>query len=283
MQKYESILSRYGYTTETAKKITTGHVNIIYHMEDQKLILKIACTEKERLEIKKNMEAYGKLSVMKLDSLIPRIYEYDEDFLLMEYLGQDFAYTGKNESDYIRLCEELHKIFTQTVQKTGNGLDLYVQSLVALIKDNMTNYKLDEPLPDLMKEFSRFAKDFEDVQGNVCFASWDLTPHNVFLNPEFKIIDIKGDVIGCPIPNLSAFAGVASTVLALPNSDKGYCIIKNYCSLELPILLGISSELGEKLFVLGRFLQQIMGARFRIDTEPDKALVYLHGARKMLA
>lgn len=279
---------------EVVNKFVFGNVcDAVYLTRNSQgvlLVLKLGTTEKSIKEIAMNIRGYNKLIALGLNWFIPGLIAYHLDpkvsWILMEYCGEDFITKIKKSSDpilmYRKLIQDLSRVYGQSLKQGPEGRDS-VASVIKKVEEQY--YKYIGPVFDPQGRIQ--ITQVEKAMGlprvtSCCFSNWDFTPDDVYLTEQgIKYSDPHDEVLGIPIMGLACFAGVAK-VYDLPCWQEGYEIIMNYAVTDVARILSLPQEIAENIFSLGRLLQCFLSARFRIQSDPKKALQAFEEAQKYL-
>ena len=204
----------------------------------------------------------------------PLIFEEIEGvpLIIMEYVGVDFRNRVSEEQEPVKLYSSLvnlmDPLYTQSL--TGNGqesrlfLEARKEKLIGYSKlfgDVFSTDQLE------MVEGVRIPENLNES----CFAVFDFTPDNVFIKDgKIRYIDPKDEVLGNPILELAAFAGVSRDRYLLAGSVEGHEIIRDYALNELADKLKMESQDAELVWNLGRATQCLLSARFHSEPSGRK-------------
>lgn len=284
MNLVEQLCNRYDLSIR--EHIGAGHIcKSTFRVTDSRgvmLILKVGDTPEGVREIIKNCRGYEGLRALHLKCLVPNIEASGtsgrEAFILMGDCGDDFVTQLQKERStrrlYDRLAVQMEAVYRQS---RGCGTD-GKRSLRAAITKTVEQYErylggVLDPERVLAPKFAQVLARTVVTSHYYCFASWDFTPRNIFLTAGgVKYADPNADVTGVPIIDLSCFAGVVRDVEMLPEAAYGYAVLKNLAVNVVGTLLEIEPLRAERIFYLGRVLQSFLGARFRMQTEPSRAV-----------
>ncbi len=262
----------------------------------EKAVLKYGNTEREKREVLLNITGYRKIDDgMGLGFFVPKLHGYSDDcsgpYILMEHCGSDFQSLLESGENSFSLTESLLHTLRRVFGKVFVGddgaksIDNLLQQIYTLVERfvfphfslGSENLEILRCLPEL----------FRALPSRYTFASWDFTPNNLcqFLNvsSSVKFIDPRSEVTGNPIPGLACYAGILRDVHQFRNADSAYDMIHNFATSELSETLGISRELAEHCFILGRLFQSFMGVRFRVTRSRSDAQPFLIAAKKCLS
>ncbi len=276
---------------DCGEPLTLGNVVSTVFRADrhgESLVVKIGLSERAATEVRMNCAGYEALQRIGASSLVPDPLEYvefqDIPILIMEDCGPDFWHAVRASKDpaplYGRLFWAMEPVYAKTRQRGGG--EAYLESLRRrLLRQYQVHLRgLVPPRP-----VSRLADaDLHDLNPPVlCFASFDFTPEDVFLTDKgARFADPLNEVIGVPIVDLACFGGVARDAYGLPGSDEGYRDLETLALSALPWLLELSGEQAGRFFALGRALQCAISARFRLNTDPDRAEELAHRSESFL-
>jgi hypothetical protein len=258
---------------------------------DEECVLKVGLTEESVAEIQKNIRGYELLRNQGLNFFIPKVYasgiENDSIFILMEYCGDCFSGKIQQENSPEKLYEKLINdlLFVYSSTKTAvHKQSISLEQVQKVIVDQYKRY-LSSPFDPGEVILPQLASVLDMIKlGNCfdCFASWDFTPQNVFIpNGQVKYVDPNDQVVGIPIIDLACFAGVIHDVELLPAKEIGYELLQNSV-LSVATILEIPENKAMQIFYLGRVLQSFLSSRFRIVSNPTKALWFFNQGVKYL-
>ncbi|MEK7076762.1 MAG: hypothetical protein AAB967_00870 [Patescibacteria group bacterium] len=271
-----------------------GHiVSSVYRARrgSEKLVVKIGANERSAKEVRRNWEGYNALSAIGASSLRPDYVELltflEVPTIVMSDCGPTFLsvvrVADRPENLYSRLVDAIRPVHVATLRDDADGNALHVlEGLRTLLarqyEEHLVGWVSSDALLLLCQtSFERLALR------RVCFSSFDFTPENVCLTPHgVKYIDPPPEVLGIPIIDLACFAGVARDACQLPGSEAGYRILFSYACEELPQILAIHPQHSFALFCFGRALQCGLSARFRKESEPERALMFARKSESFL-
>lgn len=259
----------------------------------EKAVMKYGSGGRGNKEVLSNIAGYRRMREdLGLSFFIPKVYgcsvDGAEPYVLLEYCGPDFQSLLQSGECSMSLTETLlgvmREVFRRSVavgpdgQKSINDL---LQMINKLVEDFVLPYFR---LEDAVKEkLQGLPGQFRDIPHKHTFASWDFTPNNLCGCGDIKFIDPRGEVTGNPIPGLSCYAGIIRDVHQFKNAEVAYDAVHDFAVSELAEMLGMSQELAERCFTLGRLFQSLMGIRFRVTKSLSEAELFLAKAEECLS
>lgn len=279
------------------KQLTGGNncasVFLCSMFSGKKVVLKYADSAREKKEVLLNIVGYQKMREgMGLDFFIPKLYGYSADsaepYVLLEYCGPDFQSLLLSGTCSVSLTEPLLEVARRVFRKSlAVGQD--GQKSVNELLQKMNKLVEDFVLPhfNLSSYFGRKLRNlpgqFRNLPEKYTFASWDFTPNNLCRSSDVRFIDPRGEVTGNPIPGLACYAGILRDVHQFRNAGFAYDMIHSFATSELAEILGMTRELAEQCFLLGRLFQSLMGVRFRVRKSLSEAEPFLLKAEEYLS
>lgn len=235
-------------------------------VQDEKdAILKVGIDLISKNEVKENIQGYRKAeSYPVLKNIFPEIYDFGEDYIIMEYLGNDFR---NSNISIVESTEQINKtlseIYSNFLINDKNQSITWLNSIKEHEKKYFSEYLLKF---DLINEDDVNLVDKIDVRqfatNYISFSTSDFTPDNLFFSGGYiKYIDPKKEIIGVPIIDLAMLTTLYS-IYNMPEADsfeeKIVGMIYDYDSF-------FDSKDMAKLIAFGRFRQYTLSARFRFE------------------
>lgn len=284
------------YRLTIVQQLTAGNIcDAVYRVRDESgtsLVLKVGESELTVREIAMNLVGYQNLRNLGLPHFIPKVVDYrvdkDSAFILLEDCGPDFLTLSRITQQplllYQNLAEKMLEIYRRSHRQGEDGqimVDIVSRKIVEQYDLYLSHLNSSESLRPRLVKLSYFTRELGI--GTYCFSSWDFTPEDIYLtNGQVKYGDPHEQVTGIPIIDLACFGGVVRDAYQLPGSMEGYDILRNVAKLEVAPLLGVSEEVGYSIFLLGRVLQCFLSSRFRLKTEPIRAVQLFEQAKMYL-
>lgn len=277
------ICQRYGLRIQNVLALGNICKNVfkVLDRRQELLVLKIGFTQETIAEIKRNCIGYTKMDDCGLEFFKPKIVSHEEtkdyELILMEYCGEDFMTQVKKADNplnlYIELSLLIENVYRQSLKKGVDGKNM-IDLVINKSKEQYEKYicKYFDEKKTLIGKIDRIksAINFDEIR-YYCFSNWDFTPEDTYLTAKgVKYSDPHEDIFGIPIIDLACFSGVA-LAHDLPASKEGYVAIKEFATKSVAEILSIGEAEANQLFFLGRFLQCLLSARFRIDSDIEQA------------
>ncbi|MDD5751198.1 MAG: hypothetical protein PHS73_01615 [Candidatus Peribacteraceae bacterium] len=264
---------------------STGHsgCNVILTKTDsgQFFVVKAPTDQHSQQEIIDNIHGYREMVTENVGDMVPQHHighAEDRTYLVMEYLGDDFASASRSseqpESLYESLRRQMVGIYRRTTKQDGKcgpflervhallQRNLHEVARAGLVRGERVTSALDIDKKDLATDTS-------------CFGVFDFTPEDIFLTETgIRYPDPKHSIRGNPIIDLACFAGVAKDILHLPGSSSGYEKLEEYAVNEVSEILHLTALQARRIFGLGRALQCSLSSRFRLKSDPALATTY---------
>jgi hypothetical protein len=277
------------------KQFSTGNSGaIVLHTtrDSTPMVIKIAINDRSAKELKDNKIGYSRIKQEQLEEVLPDILEIREKYIIMSYLGNSFIEQIKTVADkitmYSKLCENVFPLYIKSKKPALSTL--FFNSLDTILNRNYSLLIANDFLPKESKELLfNSANEFSNLNLN-CFSVFDFTPEDIYLTKTtIKYPDPNPIVRGIPIIDLACFAGVSRDVYILPESAKGYDILKKFSLTQVSELLNIKRNTAEAIFYYGRAIQSALSAKVRIQTDPtrseklaEKSIHYLNRTLSLL-
>lgn len=276
---------RHGLTI--TRELSLGNIcDSVYMTVDangRQLVLKVGTTDDAIAEVRMNKKGYENMDRCNLTFFRPEIVAYEDEstyaMMLMEYCGEDFFTQVKKVDDpvsqYSKLISGMEDVYRKSLQKGRKGKKMII-AVINKAKEQYENYiymHLD-PSRSEAEKIDRIDYCIDiSILKYYCFSNWDFTPEDVYLTPDgVRYSDPHEDILGIPIVDMACFAGVAMAY-NLPGAVDGYKIMKEFAINKISFMIGVDKRSASKLFSLGRLLQCLLSARFRIKTDLLKAKV----------
>jgi len=273
------------HQVKCTQKLTLG--NICSHIYrglkgKEAIVVKIGIGEAEVREIRNNMEGYLELERIGARSLAPERIDYfvccGTPVIVMTDCGQDFWHATKSAVNpvdlYHRLVRGIEPIYKSTKRPSEQYTE-YLESVKEMLLRQYDVHLSDYIDSKLVRKLRREMLTYLHVP-YTCFSSFDFTPEDVFVTASgIKYADPKPGMTGIPIIDLACFAGVARDAHALPGCNEGYEILSSFAVNQVAKILDIGSEDANRIFSLGRSLQCAFSARFRLETDLERALIFI--------
>lgn len=277
--------------------LTAGNIcDAVYRVatrESTLKILKVGNTPRTMTEIHNNLVGYAKIQRLGLPHFIPDIYS-SRDFesfayILMEDCGLDFVARTRTESDpinlYLQLVTAMKSIYHKTMHPSQCAKESVLRVATKARGQYLTYLSHFDPDGIMRDPLDRMIGWAQHLHAPLAtFSSWDFTPEDVYLTADgVKYADPHEDVVGVPIIDLACFGGVVRDAYELPGAIEGYQLLHKLALEYVGPLLEISREDAERIFNMGRVLQCFLSARFRRESDPDKAKHLFSQGERILA
>lgn len=241
------------------------------------LVVKIGLSERAAEEVRTNRKGYEALRGIGAVRIIPEpIFNLDFQnipILVMGDCGPDFYHAVRQSKTphalYLDLVQGMKPIYAETRQLSpGNSC---LEPLRSLLLEQYKTWLPHLTDPAVIRQLAE--RDFQDLNPPfVCFSSFDFTPEDVFVTSKgIKYADPGLDVLGFPAIDLACFAGVARDAYGLPGAEEGYEILADFAIRDLSEILELDASKVSRIFSLGRAIQCALSARFRLESNPEKA------------
>jgi hypothetical protein len=277
------LISKYGLLN-VQKQDLGGSTGSLFYQADlpryEKVIVKLALTERAKKEIAMNNHIYKTMQQIGLTENNPCLFQGDDYSILLDLRGKDLIELINNnpvpEKIYSFLCVNLKEIYLKTLIKDK---ETGLHSFDLIFGDSTQGrYFRDYLLPkgliekeDLNKLKSLQEKKDQLILEHLTFsAGGELQPEHLFINDSNLLyLDPREPNFTSPIIELSILAELLDTY-GLSDAHIGYEKIKNLIS-DLGDVFNLSSRELLHLENLGKIRQGTLTARFRADKDRDVA------------
>lgn len=256
----------------------------------QRLVMKIGLTELALQEVEKNIAGYAEMRAIGAEELLPNplittISYQGIPLILMEDCGPDFWHASQVAEYPVTLYEHLigrmRSIYERTRRSTTHAD--YLEPLRLRLVEQYKAYLPTLINKELIDRLEKLESETVTIS-TVCFSSFDFTPEDVFVTERgVRYLDPLPGLLGMPAIDLACFAGVARDVYSLPGGKEGYDLIYKFVESELPTLLGCGIANARQHFLFGRALQCALSARFRMERERERAVLFAKQSEAFLS
>lgn len=272
----------------------TGHsgCQVVLAKDDRErqFVLKFPTNTSSQQEVLDNIRGYKEMAKEGVSEMVPNhtIGTLDDKiYLVMEYLGKDFATSTEDmphpEELYSTLCDRMLPIYAGTRKMDGRS-NIFLERMLERIRENFFQYIIPAEMASASAAHALVKIRIEELKTDYStFGVFDFTPEDIFLTQTGVMYpDPKHEVRGNPIVDLACFSGVSRDALKLPGSVQGYDCIEQCASDAVANILHLTETQARRIFLLGRALQCSFSSRFRIEKEPELASVYADQSLKYL-
>lgn len=168
-------------------------------MSGKQYIVKINLN-KQLNRLKKEIEFYNILKKNNIPT--PKIYKYTNDFIIMEYLGDNILRKNLNNEDFFNVGEMMKKIhsinYTDQYKFCNNNFKKFnlKEELIKKTKEYLNKLNLN-------KNIINIVKNIKILKNKNSLCHMDLSPNQVMINSEYYIIDWEWGLIADPIYDIT--------------------------------------------------------------------------------
>jgi len=249
--------------------------------DGQLFVVKAPTDQHSQQEIINNIHGYREMIGENIGDMVPMHcigHVDDRTYLVMEYLGDDFASATKKSEQPESLYESLRKHMVEVYQRTteqDGKCESFMERVNTLLHLNLCKISDAGMLPRDRVPDALDAKKENLVTDRSCFGVVEVTTEDIFLSKTgVRYPDPKHNIRGNPIIDLACFSGVARDIMHLPGSSEGYKTLERCAVNDVSEILNLTALQARKIFCLGRALQCSLSSRFRIKSDPTLAATY---------